>query len=363
MPLKKLRIKNFQGYEDAEVEFGPGFNAIVGENDCGKTSIFRDIIWILKDRPRGEGMIRKGQSDNAFTSLETDSCTVTREKGKGVNQYTLSGVEEPYTAFGSNPPEDIVEALNFEDINIQSQLDPHFLVLSSPGQVAQHIRSISGLDVIDRVISLLKSKTSEKTSLKGKTEADLKETENKLAQIEKINTERLGELICKVEDLVEENKEIVSLEQNLQKIINELKKMEEDQICLPDNTDGLLENADKTIENVKQARQNQEKLSLLLKELNALEAETVNIPESKVNNIVSRVEPASEQYNITEREIKELSRILSELQKIETWEKEVKEKVKQEQITLFSLLDQITTCPYCTSKLNSETKEKLLENY
>ncbi len=43
MELSKVRIKNFRGIEDLEIEFKPGFNLIKGENGKGKTSILEAI--------------------------------------------------------------------------------------------------------------------------------------------------------------------------------------------------------------------------------------------------------------------------------------------------------------------------------
>ena len=43
MQLQTVRIKNFRGIEDWEIELKPGFNLIKGENGKGKTSILEAI--------------------------------------------------------------------------------------------------------------------------------------------------------------------------------------------------------------------------------------------------------------------------------------------------------------------------------
>lgn len=39
MYLKKIVIENFKGHKHCELEFGPGFNLLIGDNGMGKTSI------------------------------------------------------------------------------------------------------------------------------------------------------------------------------------------------------------------------------------------------------------------------------------------------------------------------------------
>jgi DNA repair exonuclease SbcCD ATPase subunit len=371
--LKKLRIKNFQG----------------------------------QNRPLGDGIIRKGQSGNVFTSMETDTCTVTKEKGAKTNQYTLSGEKEPYTGFGQNPPEEIVDALNFDEINIQPQLDLPFLVLASPGHVAQHIRSISGLDIVDKVTALIKSKLSAKSNLLSTRQEELKETKVKLFELEKIDTKRMEELIRKAEELMEENREVSLLENSLQKIVDELQDVEKTWITLPEDTASILEKGTATISDLEQAKVKVSNLTALLEELKEVKETWIDLPEdmeailekgstavsehklfqAKISNLAAlleelvslekeiveipelgkdfifKIEATEKQYNNMGDRIRRLDEIISELQEAEAREKEIDKQIKEEQDALFSLLDQITVCPVCTSALTDETKKELLENY
>lgn len=43
MFISKLRIQNFRCFEDVEIEFNEGLNVIIGENNCGKTTIMRAL--------------------------------------------------------------------------------------------------------------------------------------------------------------------------------------------------------------------------------------------------------------------------------------------------------------------------------
>jgi len=405
--IKKIHIKNYQGHKDTVLDLGPGINSVIGANDSGKTSIFRAIHWILTNRPLGNGFIRKKQSNNALVEIETDSCIISREKGKSVNEYRISKVEEPYTSFGQNPPEDIMDVFNFNEVNIQSQLEIPYLVLASPGQIAQHIRSISGLDIIDKVSNKLKNKISSKSTLLTTKKEELEKIDEELSELEKIDIDKIEKLITSFEESTEENKYLASQISQLEKIISELIDVEKTWIALPENINSILENTNiiskklqkkereissiniilegltlvdsqtlyipenidsitlkgnKNISTLQEIQYEQTHLQNILEELLSIEVEIINLPEN-LSGIISRIEPAENQYNNINKDEKELNVILLELDKIETEKEVVGEKLQTNQKELFSLLDKITICPYCTSELNKETKGKLLKNY
>ncbi|MCS4468052.1 AAA family ATPase [Clostridium botulinum] len=47
MYISKLEINNFRCYEDVDIEFNEGLNIIIGENNCGKTTIMRALEYIF----------------------------------------------------------------------------------------------------------------------------------------------------------------------------------------------------------------------------------------------------------------------------------------------------------------------------
>ena len=63
MLLRSLQLGDFRSYESAELEFGPGLTAIVGENGQGKTNLLEAIGWIA-----GLGSFR-GAPDDALQRL------------------------------------------------------------------------------------------------------------------------------------------------------------------------------------------------------------------------------------------------------------------------------------------------------
>ncbi len=66
MYLNRLQVRNFRIVREAELEFGPGFNWITGENGSGKTSLLEALTVLARGRTfratRIAGLIRDGES-------------------------------------------------------------------------------------------------------------------------------------------------------------------------------------------------------------------------------------------------------------------------------------------------------------
>jgi len=60
-----------------------------------------------------------------------------------------------FTNFGQTVPEEVQAVLEIGDINVQGQLDQHFLITSSGGDVARTINKITKLENVDKWTSEL----------------------------------------------------------------------------------------------------------------------------------------------------------------------------------------------------------------
>jgi len=154
--IKGLEIKNFQSHKHTQIDFDPGVNVIIGATDAGKSAIFRSMLWALFNRPLGRGFITNGE-ENCSVKMVLNDCCITRTVSKTENHYKLD--DTLFKAIGRNPPEEILNAHALHrDLNIQTQIDPFFLLQSSSGDVAKYLNKVASLDIIDETIHNLHSK-------------------------------------------------------------------------------------------------------------------------------------------------------------------------------------------------------------
>lgn len=143
--LKSLTLKNFQPHKKRVVEFDKYVTTIIGDNDRGKTSILRGLLWLCFNRPTGIKFIRRGRK-SCEVALTVDGHTITHSRGKG-NLYTLDG--KTFAAVRSDVPDDVQAVLRMCEENFQLQLSSPFWFLNSGGQVAKELNQIVNLESID----------------------------------------------------------------------------------------------------------------------------------------------------------------------------------------------------------------------
>ena len=185
-----IHLVNFRSYKDTLLEFHPGVNVIIGENDIGKTNVIRGIDLVANNHPRGDDYVSDWGGDLNVT-LGVDNKEVGRfrnvvwdkklEKYKAgtTNQYTLSG-DKPFNAVGSKVPEPISRHLNLSPTNIHFQLDGPFLLNKTPTEVAKHYNKIVNLEIIDRTMGNIAGTLRKEKAQKAVVEADIETGEEKL---------------------------------------------------------------------------------------------------------------------------------------------------------------------------------------
>lgn len=146
--ISELFIQNFQSHKKSVLKFDEGVNVIVGNSDCGKTAIIRALKLIQTNRPSGSAFQSRWGGETVV-QIQTNSNTISLnldEKGKN-REYDLN--ETTFKAFGTDVPEEIQQALNMNEINLQAQFDQPFLLTSTAGEVAAHFNRIAHIDQID----------------------------------------------------------------------------------------------------------------------------------------------------------------------------------------------------------------------
>lgn len=247
--IKRLQLYNFQSHKDSELNFVPGLNVIAGQSDSGKTAILRGLYWLSYNKPSGDSFINNKIKSDSFcgVSLDMDEVVISREKGKKVNSYFIGSerqdMMEELKAFGQEVPEEVSKALNFDDINIQRQMDSPFLLSDTPGEVAKFLNKVTNLDVIDKCLSNLASfKRTASSSLKS-IDAELASTEKEISELDYLD--KAQELLFEIEaknSILEDLENKIS---GLEELLEEIEEWEEE---LKDFKD--LSGADKIIDDL-----------------------------------------------------------------------------------------------------------------
>lgn len=147
--IKSIHLENFQSHVDTMFTFSKGVNSIIGASDAGKTACIRALKWVATNRPVGDSFINHS-SDFVRVTVETDCHTIIRERTSKTNTYELNGTS--FQAVGTDVPQDVIDVLNLNNLNIQYQMDSPFLLTESPGEVARTINKVIKLDDIDSTL-------------------------------------------------------------------------------------------------------------------------------------------------------------------------------------------------------------------
>jgi len=196
--LETAEIKYYQRHEHSVLEFDKGLNVIKGTSHSGKSSIWRALNWALQNRPLGEGFRSYFAPKGSVTTtgLEFNDATIFRNKSDSENSYLVNGKE--LKAIKSDLPDEVLEASQMNEVNLQGQDDPYFLILDSPGSVARKLNEAVGLDIIDESMSKVNSIVSKANLALKIINEDIFKAENDLESLAWID--EVGPKILRVKE-------------------------------------------------------------------------------------------------------------------------------------------------------------------
>lgn len=219
--IQFIDIQNFQSHAHTKLEFHAGVNVIVGTSDSGKSAIIRAINWVLTNRPLGDEF-RSYWGGSTQVRIQSDDAVVERTKSDKANVYLVN--EQVLKAFGTSVPDEVLTALKFQPVNMQSQMDAPFMLSLSAGEVASTLNRIVNLDEIDTSMSnvsksirelnsTIKYESDKLSSLEKDVEqfANLEQIDKMLTALE-LTDKRIDELVSKAELLISMAKEIEQCE-------------------------------------------------------------------------------------------------------------------------------------------------------
>lgn len=150
--IEKVRIRNFQSWEDQTLELEP-FTVIVGDSDVGKSAFIRAIS-AFQAPLTGMDFVKHGAS-KASVQIWFDGHELKYAKGKGVNRYVLDG--DSFEKAGRSVPEEITEVFDITpekfkqekvSLNIDGQFDAPFLLFVPGTTVSQVIGAVLNLNMV-----------------------------------------------------------------------------------------------------------------------------------------------------------------------------------------------------------------------
>ncbi len=310
MYFTEIELTNFQAHKKSIIKLSRGVNIFKGTTHHGKSSIVRGLRWLLKNRPQGDGFVSWFADVKDITNVvvNTASHRVERYKTATENGYYLTPMNkavENYKALRTDVPEQVLDALNITDINLQQQRDSYFLLDLSAGEVARTLNDTVGLSVLDEA-------TKKLNSIVDKAKTGLTDAERKEAQL----TEKIGALRW------------------LRKAAKEFDEVK----VLDDAVDGSQQKLEQLVELNSQYRKYTDKVI----EIERLVHAGKYLDEVKV--LLNR----RQQYETQKKELSQLAEsIQSTTDKIEVLQKKIVTNLKSRDI----ILSELKVCPVCNKTM------------
>lgn len=153
--IRQLHIRNFQSHSNTILNFLKGINVIVGDSQHGKSAIVKALRKQLTNRPLGDRFVHDWKKKNDPTVIEIqyveDPIVRYVQRGKSKRYETIVGDKKrTFKKFKDKVPDEILRLSNMGDLNIQTQLDQHFIMTDSPQQVTKRINKILRFEDVEK---------------------------------------------------------------------------------------------------------------------------------------------------------------------------------------------------------------------
>ncbi len=350
--IKSITLRNFGKHKELDLELHPGLNVIVGQSAKGKSWAGpRAIRWVAKNEPLGEGMRNWDGGDTMVGLTLSDNVLVVRAKNSKDNIYMLdtSGLTEPhitFKAFGRNPPEEVLQALNLGDINFQSQHDPLYLLTMSPTEVAKVLNQLAGLDIIDEANSRINKRLWAEQQERNTAEARRSELEEELARYDGLD--EMENKLAVVEELESRSKQTKVKHHALEQLVGELRvyAQEEARYAGLDEATHLWKASIYHADEGRKHRKKAEDIQLLLEEIKEArkeEAKYKTLPE--LQDSIARLLEACEEAKATRHRIRQINTVVGDIKLLENEEARHTEELDIVHGKFNKLMPEV--CPIC----------------
>jgi exonuclease SbcC len=357
-------VRYYQSHKRTKVKFGPGLTVITGTSHHGKSALQRAMRWPLLNRPLGFEYKSWFSDDKDITrsAIEFDDGHVVREKSKNKNLYKVSGIDDPLEALGTDLPEEVTRVTRMNEINIQRQHDPYFMLQNTPGQVGRMFNEAVGLQIIDESLTELNKRVT-----KIYTQLTFREEENTKLSYELDEYEFLDEvapLLSELEDLLEAKTAKEKKMWHLTRVVEDMQILEMQQ----GECDRILqhENDWLTVNNLLAHHTLQRNKLLQLEDITdevwTLQQELEEINEvlqyeDDIQWCIDKLDEAQEKAIL----MFELQQIVDDLEELELARKGKKQGMAGTSMRYFKRLRLLKKCPTCGTEITDKVCEHLEE--
>ena len=356
MRLKRLIVRNFQSHRKTELNLHPGINIIFGESNHGKTAIFRAFQWLAINRPLGFRFYSwfawfAGKKEPTQVTVQTDRNTIIRTRYKGKKStYDIDG--HKFKGFDKDVPDEVVSALNMTELNVQPQLEPFFLVTSSPSEITKVINRVTKIEKTDEWLKKLTTRINTCRAEKRVLESELKVIKDDLDEIG---------------DLSKAEAKVVKAEKKL-KMFNWMRKEHHDLIMLTENYEEI--NIElRRINNLLKKKKQIDEASSTIKELSGIEREEKDLEsfiklstefDSKFVNLSDKISMCNKLHSILE-EIADIEKRLRERGILRAKIEDKNSLIEEMKKSIKDLLLDFGQCPICYSDIESDDLDRIME--
>ena len=227
--IKRIILKNIQRHKFLDLELSSGLNLVVGDNNRGKSSIIRGINWILRNRPLGNWMLRKGVS-KCSAKAKIDDLSICRIKGKKENRYLING-DYCNDVAGKVPVETIkigfveIKAGRvslYPNLGFSSEVEPLFMIGESVNIRYALLAYLTGVDKIEKALRKYKTKIRENNVRLGMLSEEKGQLEKEIKKLDP-----LIEIKSTVKEVIKKGEEMIRIDDTINFLQTLLDKTEE----------------------------------------------------------------------------------------------------------------------------------------
>lgn len=339
MPLKSIHLQNFQSHEDTTLELSEGMNVIWGPSDNGKSSIIRGTRLVVSNRPQGEDF-RRHDTKKTQVTIEKDKFNVQRRRTDSKNEYELNG--QIYKALRTSVPEDIFNALNLTETNIQSQHEVYFLIDKSPGQRSKILNEVAGLEIMDKIISRTNSDIRSINSDIKHVTAELRDDQTNILQLEWVK--EADAFLKKLENYQASIEKKEDFHETVMTIVTAIENVEKEKEKLM--SDKCIKTIDSLIKEEEHIKRIEEKLTKITNLVDRIEATQKKLDSITVID-VSELEKLQDKIDSLQEKYERVSEIIEEIKFKETQNKQIKSKIAETEDAFNKELKKLGKCPTC----------------